>query len=64
MDTNPHHLNPSKTLVSGNVLMHEHYSRETTKLDPQTGLSQTVAYCSQQRQSPSILPLRLPFADF
>lgn len=34
-------------LVKGQVLMHEHYARETAPLDAH-GLSQTVAFCSQQ----------------
>lgn len=28
--------------------MHSHFSRNTAPLDPVTGLSKTVAYCSQQ----------------
>lgn len=34
-------------LHSGSIHLHSHYSRAASPIDPTTGLSETVAYCSQ-----------------
>lgn len=34
-------------LHSGSIHLHSHFSRQASTIDPSTGLTETVAYCSQ-----------------